>query len=118
VQKRGAEAVADRIEVANDVKTVFRGRVAGSDESSVSVYQKDMGTVTLRLTDQTGFGELFLAKPFVRKPVPVHADDLVVGSLIEVHNSKADALAASFVELARSEGVSTSAELNPVRIVR
>ncbi len=100
---RAGTRIAETIEVANDVKTAFAGRITGADAESVSVFQDDMGTVTLRVTDDTTLAELITAKPFVRKPVSLTAADLQVGALVHLHNTPSEPHSAHLVEVATSE---------------
>jgi hypothetical protein len=103
VQTRGGSRVADFVEVANDVKKTFDGRVVAYDDSSVSVSTKDMGVVKLRFDSDTAFRELFTVKPWIRPAVKLTPIDLKIGSLVILYSSKEDALKASHVEIAVAE---------------
>jgi hypothetical protein len=91
VRTRGGSRVADFVEVANDVKKTFDGRVVAYDDSSVSVYTKDMDVVKLRFDHDTAFRELFTVKPWIRPAVKLTPIDLKIGSRVIFYYSKEDA---------------------------
>jgi len=106
----GAATIADAIEVASDVKTTFSGRVKAFDETTLSVYNDDMGVATLHYGTGTAFRRLFTEKPWVRGPVPLSAGDLRVGDYVIMHSPEPGALTADRVEIARDTPTSRSAQ--------
>jgi hypothetical protein len=103
VRTRLGNRVADVIEVANDVQTTFSGPVVAFDETSVSVYDKEMDVVALRIGPNTPFTELFMVKPWVRKAVHLTPSDLKLGAHVQMYSSKADPLTAGRVDIAVAE---------------
>ena len=96
-------SVAKVVQVANDVQTWYKGRVVGTTASSVSVFDKHMAIQTLRFDDRTDFRQLFIVKPFVRKPVHLAPTDMKIGSFVEVFPSKSDRSTAERVEIVIGE---------------
>jgi hypothetical protein len=96
-------SLANVVQVANDVQTWYKGRVVETTASSVSVFDKEMAVQTLRLDDRTDFRQLFIVKPFVRKPVHLAPTDMKIGSFVEVFPSKSDRSTAERVEIVMGE---------------
>lgn len=96
-------SVAKVVQVANDVQSWYQGRVVGTTASSVSVFDKQMAVQTLRFDDRTDFRQLFIVKPFVRKPVHLAPTDMKIGSFVEVFPSKSDRSTAERVEIVIGE---------------
>jgi hypothetical protein len=102
VRMRDGERIADAIEVASGVKTAFSGLVKAFDDTSVSVYNKDMDVVTLKYGQNTVFRELFTVKPWIRPAVRLSASDLKVGARAILFSSGPGSLTAERVDIARN----------------
>jgi hypothetical protein len=103
VRTRDGSPVADVVEVARDVRTVFTGRVVAFDGSTLSVKDDaDMGVVTLKAGAETAFREWFTVKPWVRPAVHLTPADVKVGALVKMYSSHADPLVSDRVEIAVS----------------
>ena len=103
VRTREDRGIAEVIQVANDVKRWFNGRIVAFTDRTLSVFDRQMAVVTLAFDDRTSFRQLFTVKPWVRKPVRLAPTDLKIGALVEVFPSKADARLAARVEIATTE---------------
>ena len=103
VKLREDRSAADVVQVAKDVQHTFKGRVVAFSDRSLSVYDKHMAVVTLRISERTSFTKLFTVKPWVRKPVHLAPADLKLGSFVKMFPSKIDASMANRVEIATDE---------------
>ena len=100
VRLRDAQRVADAIEVASDIKAAFSGRVKAFDETTISLYDKDMDVVTLTYGKDTAFRELFTVKPWIRPDVRLSSNDLKVGAYVIIYLSAPGAATTDRVEIA------------------
>jgi hypothetical protein len=100
IRTRDEGNVAKVIQVANDVKQWFNGRVVAYTDTSMSVFDKEMAVVTLATDNRTTFTRLFTVKPWVRKTEHLSRSDLKVGSFVNLFPSKADPQVAGRVEIA------------------